>query len=242
MGTDAAYSDTLTLGAFLGESWARGQTTDGSQETETMSLFVGAYGSSVHTGVTFDFALVGGGSQYDRERQVANNLVANGLETASADYYGWFISPELTARATQFQSFEPFVTLRYAGLFLDGFTETGAAAPLTLDSQMLHLATGRLGVTVPYDWTHAGGLRTSLRLTGGVEGRSQFGGTTQRGVLLGQSIAFEAGESNAVGGFVGLDAEHQMSATTTLYTSAEALLETGNATQLSARAGIRAAF
>ncbi|GAB5510304.1 MAG: hypothetical protein Rhims3KO_17050 [Hyphomicrobiales bacterium] len=243
-GIDGAYFDTLTLGGFVGASWGASETTNGRQETETSSFYAGIYGSSVHTGVTFDFALVGGGSQYDRERQVANNLVANGLETARADYSGWFLSPELTARATLFQDFEPFVTLRYAGLFMDGFTETGTAAPLTLDSQTLHLATARLGVTLPYDWAHADGSQTSLSLTGGVEARRQFGSTTQRGVLLGQSIAFEAGGDgdDALGGFVGLDAEHQISAATTLYANAEAMLETGNAIQLSARAGFRVAF
>lgn len=243
-GIDGAYFDTLTLGGFVGASWGASETTNGRQETETSSFYAGIYGSSVHTGVTFDFALVGGGSQYDRERQVANNLVANGLETARADYSGWFLSPELTARATLFQGFEPFVTLRYAGLFMDGFTETGTAAPLTMDSQTLHLATARLGVTLPYDWAHADGSQTSLRLTGGVEARHQFGSTTQRGVLLGQSIAFEAGGDgdDALGGFVGLDAEHQISAATTLYANAEAMLETGNAIQLSARAGFRVAF
>lgn len=243
-GIDGAYFDTLTLGGFVGASWGASETTNGRQETETSSFYAGIYGSSVHTGVTFDFALVGGGSQYDRERQVANNLVANGLETARADYSGWFLSPELTARATLFQGFEPFVTLRYAGLFMDGFTETGTAAPLTLDSQTLHLATARLGVTLPYDWAHADGSQTSLSLTGGVEARRQFGSTTQRGVLLGQSIAFEAGGDgdDALGGFVGLDAEHQISAATTLYANAEAMLETGNAIQLSARAGFRVAF
>lgn len=243
-GIDGAYFDTLTLGGFVGASWGASETTNGRQETETSSFYAGIYGSSVHTGVTFDFALVGGGSQYDRERQVANNLVANGLETARADYSGWFLSPELTARATLFQGFEPFVTLRYAGLFMDGFTETGTAAPLTMDSQTLHLATARLGVTLPYDWAHADGSLTSLSLTGGVEARRQFGSTTQRGVLLGQSIAFEAGGDgdDALGGFVGLDAEHQVSAATTLYANAEAMLETGNAIQLSARAGFRVAF
>ncbi|MEO0384370.1 MAG: autotransporter domain-containing protein [Pseudomonadota bacterium] len=247
VGADGAFSDTLTLGGFLGGAWGQSETDSNTQETDTTSIFAGVYGAfvlpGVTPGVTYDFALVAGHSRYDRERQVANNLVAGGLETATADYNGWFLSPELTVRGTQFQHFEPFVTLRYAGLFQDDVTETGTAAPLTLESQTLHLATGRLGVTLPYAWTYDDGSETRLRLTGGVEARRQFGGTTQRGVLLGQSIAFEAGDTDTVfGGFVGLDADHQIDANIALYASGEALFETDNAMQLSGRAGVRVAF
>ncbi|MEO0384369.1 MAG: autotransporter domain-containing protein, partial [Pseudomonadota bacterium] len=243
VGADGAFSDTLTLGGFLGGAWGQSEAENNTQETDTTSVFAGVYGAFVQPGVTYDFALVGGHSSYDRERQVANNLVAGGLETATADYNGWFLSPELTVRGTQFQHFEPFVTLRYAGLFQDDVTETGTAAPLTLESQTLHLATGRLGVTLPYAWTYDDGSETRLRLTGGVEARRQFGGTTQRGVLLGQSIAFEAGDTDTVlGGFVGLDADHQIDVNIALYASGEALFETDNAMQLSGRAGIRVMF
>jgi hypothetical protein len=58
-------------------------------------VFGGAYGRFDWVTQYLDFALYGGNINNKSAREIANNTVPSGVETANASYGGWFISPEL---------------------------------------------------------------------------------------------------------------------------------------------------
>jgi uncharacterized protein with beta-barrel porin domain len=248
-GIDGALSDSLTLGLFAGGSAGQIENDLGTQKTDSTSFFGGTYASLENGKTTWDFITTIGMTRYDQERQVANNLVVGGVQTAASEYDGIFVIPELTiTQEIQSptpelgQTIEPFVTLRYAGLFLDGFTETGVPAPLTLDDREVHQGTVRAGIRFPRSWDTGNGIMTA-RATFGLEGRSTFGEDTLTGSLLGQGITFSPNDNDGVlAGFAGFNAELLTRSGITAYAAIETKVETESAIQLSAKGGIRVPF
>lgn len=245
-GMDAQYAANTLAGFFLGGSFGNVEADLSSQETGVDSFFGGLYLSTLRGRTAIDTALTAGYSGYDRERQVASNLAAGGIETARADYHGWFISPEITFTRPFWpmgKRVEQSMTLRYSALFLDGFTETGTTAPLTLQKRNVHLAQARYQLGVPLTrQTDDGGL-SRLTLKGGIELRTQFGDRDISGTLLAQRITFNpGGAQSAVGAFAGVSAEHVTTGGLVFHTTLEGLAENDGSTQVSGKAGIRFRF
>ncbi|MEP3279252.1 MAG: autotransporter domain-containing protein, partial [Stappiaceae bacterium] len=120
IGADDLLQDNLRVGFLGGAAWGGVEADFDSQETDSQSFFVGSYASLLKAGLIFDLALTAGYSDFDQERSVANNLAAGGLETATADFSGWFVSPELTITKPTVllgRRLETSLALRYAGLF-----------------------------------------------------------------------------------------------------------------------------
>lgn len=240
-GFDASTGARGRAGFFFGRSWGEVDADYDSQETDTESVFGGLYGRWLRGKTFIDAALTLGYSDYDRERNVANNLVAGGIETAKADYDGWFVSPEVTLTRPLWageQRFEKSVTLRYAGLFLDGFTENGTAAPLTVNSRDIHVLQARSQLTMPNERHGADGSLRRDALYIGLEGRANAGDDDVSGALLGQNITFDPGGDDVAGAaFAGLQFERTAAGGTTLYGSIEGQVETGGGRRASAKAG-----
>lgn len=243
-GFDAPVSRDTVAGFFGGGAWGDAKADFASQSTDEESYFGGAYVSASFGATSFDVALVGGRSTFDRDRRIANNTLATGLESASAEYDGWFISPE--ARLTERMRFggqkiEASVSARYAGLFLDGFSETGATDGLSIDSRDLHLGVARATLALPLE--HAGsGWLARLTLAGGVEGRTQIGDAGATGVLLGEGIAFEPGDDDAVGVFAGATAEIVTAGGASVFAQFEGLAEDDGSERFGGKAGLRLPF
>lgn len=138
-GGHAAYGSNI-YGLFAGGSRSHFETDNNAQTIAVTSAFGGLYGSIQHSSWRYDLALAAGYAQHDSTRNVANNMVAGGRETASADYDGYFLSPALSA--TRQINDRTFVTIggRYAALFLDGYQETGSSANLSVSSRTVQVA------------------------------------------------------------------------------------------------------
>jgi hypothetical protein len=256
-GVDVPLDAITSVGVMAGFAASRSENETDTQETDTTSYYAGVYASTEAWGLAWDGALTLGYTDYDQERITANNLVAGGLETANANFGGWFINPQVTmtreagnplagagfGSLVSTQTLEQSLTLSYAGLFLDGYTETGTTNPLTLDERSIHIASARAALSLPFEAAHADGAVTTLRLIGGVEARTRFGDDDVSGTLLGQSVSTTLDDDNfGAGAFVGLAGEYQTTTGLTAYANAEALLETDAAWQVSATAGLRIAF
>ncbi len=94
-----------------------------------------------------------------------------------------------------------------AGLFLDGFAESGAADSLVIQARDIHLGVARAALSVPMEHPGSGWVARFI-LTGGVEAWTQLGGNDLAGALLGQDIVFGPGGLDSVAGlFAGGKAE-----------------------------------
>ncbi|MEP3275687.1 MAG: autotransporter outer membrane beta-barrel domain-containing protein [Stappiaceae bacterium] len=246
IGADDLLRDNLRAGFFGGAAWGGVEADFNSQDTDSQSFFVGSYASLLKAGLIFDLALTVGYSDFDQERSVANNLVAGGLETATADFSGWFVSPELTVTKPTVilgRRLEGSLALRYAGLFLDSYTESGTTAPLTVDNRDVHIGVARLQLAAPFESLNADGSAFRYKVKAGVEARTNFGGDTIDGALLGQNISFNpGGDDNTLGGYVGLSGEYDTGGGLVLSASTEGLIDTTGSYQFSGRAGVKFRF
>jgi hypothetical protein len=257
-GVDVPVDAITRVGVMAGFAAGRSQNETGTQETDTMSYYAGVYASTEALGLAWDTSLTVGYTDYDQERVTANNLIANGLETASADFGGWFVNPQVTVTNSTPTGFSPTdtallgfalptieqsLTLAYAGLFVDGYTETGTTNPLTLDDRAIHIASARAALALPFQAAHTGGAATTLRLIGGIEARTRFGDDAISGTLLGQSVTTALDDKDVtLSAFLGLSGEYQTTSALTAYANAEILLENNASYRLSATAGLRIAF
>ncbi len=244
--TDTAM-DGMRVGFFVGGSGSKVDVEFGSQDTEIGSVFGGFYAAHQAGDVAIDAALTVGLSNYDQQRFMNDNTVAGGVDTARADYYGFFVSPEVTVSSslavTDWMAVKPSLTLRYAGLFLDSYTEKGSSANLTVQDRDVHVISARAQVAVPVHMnTDAyGTLITEIRV--GADGRATVSEDNVRATLLGQNLNFTAGgDDEALTGFAGAAFAYAMTTGTRLYGNIEAGYGTDEATHVTGRAGVKMPF
>ena len=240
MGVDGWVNSDLRLGTFAGLSFGRLEVDHNAQDIDTAGYFAGIYG---RYGGHIDFTLTGGITDHDSERLVANNLVAGGLETTQADYYGYFIAPEVTMRTGAMTlgpvTVKPSLRARYSYLHLESYDESGSTADLSVEDRDIHTFDGRFALGVPLIEAPA----RLLELRAGIDSRVILGGADVEGTLLGQSLSFDPGGDEAsVGGFVGAHYEERIWNNTFLFISTE--LGTGTETRFraDAQAGLQIAF
>jgi hypothetical protein len=201
------YIDVFAGGAYEYATIERDNGYDvgntiGAQNVRVSTGFGGfAYELPCHNHF-YGLALVAGYTDFKTRRQVANNLVAGGLETASGNPNGFFLSPEITySYILNNLSIQPCLTgtVRYAASFLNSYDEHGSAADLQVKNRSIQLLT--LKGTAEFC--------TSTRLAYpyvGIAGRFQVGGNHVNATLLGQSISFDTKiGQNIVYGFIGLN-------------------------------------
>lgn len=218
-GADQAYgglvtgggfaSDERMYGAFLGGSYAQLETDFDTQQLDAASFFGGVYGEIRAGSYRISGSFAGGISNFSSDRQIANSTVAGGLETATADYDGYFISPSLTVGRAVGERTEISLGGHYAALFLDSYSETGSSSNLTVASRTAQVAAVRAQAAhlVYQRLTDSG--RLSLQSWAGIDGIFNFGDDVEASVAAGAFSAFPAAftESAAVG-FAGIGISH----------------------------------
>lgn len=243
-GFDTMVAPETRVGVFGGLSFAEVDTGVVGQELSASSFFGGLYVGHEIGRYILDASLTAGWTDFDSERRVTNNLVAGGIETARASYGGAFISPSLTL-GTDFSvgsgTLTPSMRVRYAGLFLDSYTETGSAANLTVGDRAIHIfeAGAELAYApAPLD-TSAGAFQQSFSV--GVDG-TLVEGDAVSATVVGQALSFNAETEDTVRGFLGYGADLAMTQSASLTLSAEAGYDSNNALTLGGRAGFSLTF
>ena len=244
-GVDTPVGDETRAGLFLGGSYGELDVKFDSQDEDISSAFIGAYGGYASGPWAIDLVVTGGWSRYELTRNVANNTVPGGMETASADYDGYFIAPELSVAHTASingQEVIPSVQVGYAGTHLDSYTETGSSSGMTVDDRFIHLLTGRFQVTVPVRIPQ---YADSVYFApyAGVEGRTRLDNSNVDAVLLGQSINFDAGGEDSVGAaLAGVELSALIDDGVSLFGRVEATAESNSGRTIAGQAGLQITF
>lgn len=214
-GADQAYGGIVSGGTFAVEERMFGVfggggyshiKTDGGQQTITVSsAFGGLYGSARQGGWRVNGSMALGYAHHRSERQVANNGVAGGLETASATYGGVFLSPALTLTRPIGDRTDLSLAGAYGALFLDNYQESGSAADLMVASRTVQVASVQAKLTTLAAEHRMENGALSIKTWLGLDGSFNLGGNDVSAVAAGLPVAFAASFADAMAiGFAGV--------------------------------------
>ncbi|HVY21328.1 MAG TPA: autotransporter outer membrane beta-barrel domain-containing protein [Bauldia sp.] len=186
-GKQADASSNTTLGAFAG--YVRTNLDVGtSQRLGINSAVAGAYGQTSGA-LALDYSLIGGLNFNHSDRDV---IGGSGIETAKADYLGWFLVPELGLTLPVIKgdagTLNFAVRGKYVGGSIGGYTETGSSANQTVGSQPLSLAEGRLEVNGTRNVGQVAAGAMSFFGKAGVYAQTNFGGTSVPVTVFGSTF------------------------------------------------------
>lgn len=241
-GIDVAVGG-VTAGAFLSGVAAVGEI-EAAQETEMSGGIVGGHVGFAADGLFADLSASFGVLDMTGRRQVADNMVDGGANTAEASSLGRFLSPALTAGthiALGEQVLTPSATLRYTHLDLDGYAESGATDDFAIDARTAsELALrAQLALTLAPMLTEGGEIVWSFRA--GADASRRDGMVTA--MLVGEEIGFEAGSAgDAFGALVGANLDYRIGESVNLSGDVEYTLDTAGSGTVTARASLSAAF
>jgi len=224
LGYDGEVSDGARIGGFVGAAASSFATDGNSQQIDGASYFGGLYAGFTGEGYFLDLSVAGGVTSQSSDRAVANNLVIGGIEHATAEYSGLFINPSATI-GTSFAlegggALIPSLRASYAGLFLDGYEESGSVADLTVESRNVNVLDLRaqLAYALAAMPTEDGSIETVFRL--GADG--SFADNAVAATLLGEVLDFSVSGGNTLRGFVGADLSYRTDAGASFFIGAEA--------------------
>jgi uncharacterized protein with beta-barrel porin domain len=247
IGIDRRVAPNLWLGGFIGGGNGKISVDQNSQSVNTDYLFGGAYGRYEWGSQFLDVMLYAGHSANSSSRTVTNNLASGGLETATAHYDGWFLSPDI-AYGLHYDIgngyvLTPTARLRYVAGLLDGYTEAGSAQNLQVGNRTLQDLEQRFELDLGRTWALGADNTLKLDFHGGAIGIERFGDTSVNTVLLGQNLSFVTpGRSTEFGGLAGGSFDFSTIAHVSLFGSVEGIWLNDNATIISAKGGIRGNF
>lgn len=247
VGFDLLAQPDLRLGAFVGGGQSYLSLDQSAGNTRSDTGFGGLYGRYAFTSFgapsILEVALHGGAGTNAISRTVNNNL---GIEIASASYNSSYVSPEakysVNVPLWSQYTLTPSLGVRYVAGFFDGYTETGATAPLTVASRTIQNIEQRGELKL----TRAAPVGPDLLLTNvyvGALGIERLGDTTVNTVLLGSNLPFiTPGKNNVAGVLGGGGFEWRTRNGVSFFGAAEAMGMSDSSTIISARGGLRVAF
>jgi outer membrane autotransporter protein len=247
LGVDRQVAPDLKLGGFIGGGAGRLSVDLNSQSVATDYIFGGAYGRFDWASQFADFMLYGGRTSSNSSRTVANNLAPGGLETATARYDGFFISPDIAygwrLPVGSRYTLTPTARLRYVAGFFDGFGETGSAQNLSVGSRTIQDFEQRFELDLSRTMTVGANDTLKAGLHVGAIGLEPVGDTTVNTVLLGQNLAFVTpGKANAFGGLAGTSFDFASHQHISVFGALEGIWMNDRSTTVTAKAGLRGAF
>ena len=228
LGLDRQLTSDLRAGLFLGAGNSRTDVDSNSQTIKSDLAFGGLFGRFDWTSQFFDFVVSGGHSTNSSSRSVANNLVASGLETATASYNGWYASPE-TAYGVRIPLgpdllLIPTARVRYVVGFLDSYSEAGSAQNLMVSNRTTQNLEERFDLALSQTKALADGILETTATVGAI-GLERLGSTTINTVLIGQNLSFATpGEDNTVGVHAGVGFDYRVTQRVSLFAAGDGTL------------------
>jgi len=213
-----------TYGVFGGYAVSELDLEFNAGDVEFATAFGGAYWK-INTGTfNVNLAIVAGSADQDTTRNVTSTVFDLETETsrlvngnARGESDGWFFSPSITVAAPMAFYAQPVIfsgRVSYTGLFLDGYTETGVANPLTVDDRDVNILNTRAQINVPFNVAGKSGSQTRLDLRIGADAQFDVGSDNAALVVGGTPLNFSVALDDEIAGFLG---------TTLAYTSASGI-------------------
>ena len=195
--------DNGTAGLFAGYGISDLDFQFGAGSTNIESIFGGGYYKQDYGSYRIHLALVGGTADHESVR----NIPGVPATFANGDYDGWFISPAATFMAPIEALPVPTIgsiRVSYAGMWLDGYTETGTVAlPFTISDREVHLLSTRAQLIFPNTIMNEDGGHTHAEFRIGADGQWDAGSSNVNAAVGGTAISFSADLDNQVAAFVG---------------------------------------
>ena len=217
---------TLRVGGFLGGSVGMIDVDSlEDPDVDVQTIFGGLYAQRAVGDVIYDARVLMGRMTSDSTRRVFP-------DTMEVEYHSFFFSPEVgmatTLRLTDTLDMLPRVRVRYAGLFTNGFRESGEVRDWDVQFQdrTVHVVEGRAEVGLPFALANGGRINPRV----GVEGRWLLSGSEIRGAVRGESFRVDAGgDDQVVTGLAGVEVSLPVADATTLVGSFDGALTTEDA-------------
>jgi outer membrane autotransporter protein len=180
-------------------------------------------------------------------RGIANNTVANGFQTGTASYGGWFINPQLTygyrVPLSNDILMTPRLSVRYVGGSFDGYSESGSEQDLSVGRRAINdleeRAEAEFFTLKPVSF--GGTVKSTIGV--GAIGLERPGDQTIDTVLLGQNLSFVTpGQASAIAGVVDAGIQYRPAGNVSLVISAEGTAMSDRSYSGAATGGARVAF
>lgn len=216
-GIDWTEQNGELIGIYAGYGAGEIKTPGTSgQEVDTSTVAIGVYGRKNHSDMLLDYKLTAGVIGFDSKR-----MISGGTVTATADYNGLFIAPEITLTKDHGQARTMF-TVGYSVLFIDSYTEVGGGAT-TFGARNSHYVSARAEYELDKDFSDANGDNVLFRPYMGIEGGLGFGDFNSGSIIIaGTSVNYDtASDDESFRGFAGLRFGKNLNDTTKLFGSTE---------------------
>ncbi|MBS1183526.1 MAG: autotransporter protein [Proteobacteria bacterium] len=230
------------VGVLAGGGNVRTVTSDSASIITGNTGFAGVYGAVTLDGLQWNASLTGGIIDNRSSRAVYNND-----ETASGDFMGWYVSPELSVSsayqiAPRWQ-LTPSAKIRYTGAFYDAYDESGSSQNVSYDARETHALDGRLQVELKHQMVLPSGLPASFSATAALADTQYLGsGDTHASFLNDEFTVSSSGDSNVVGASLGVGFDAMISEQATVYGSVDGTLYSDDSMAASGRLGLKLAF
>lgn len=247
LGLDKTVQPGLRLGGFIGGGAIDSKIDLNSGDTSSDIFFGGLYSRYAMGRAFLDFSLLGGYSNNDVKRTIANNLVPGGYEYAAGKYNGWFVSPEIAYGLKQSLGYNltltPSARVRYLAAGFGGYQESGSSTNLTVASRTSHNVEERGELKLTHTTNATPTEQLQLSGSAGIIALQRVGDSNISTVLLGQSLAFATpGKDNIVGFYAGAGFDWRNASGVSVFGAAEFTAMSDQSQTITGRGGVKVSF